>query len=78
MISKLKDDERAQRGIPITLAVDTGGSRTSASGRVIAQARAGKAAAGAAAAAKAACAGALRARTYTEGGMCRCTRARIH
>ena len=78
MISRLKDDERAERGLPITPAVDTGGSRTSARGGVIAQARAGKAAAGDVAAAKATRAGALRARTYAEGGTCRCTRAHIH
>ena len=47
MISRLKDDEWAERGLPITPAVDTGGSRTSVRGRFIAQARAGKGAASA-------------------------------
>ena len=73
MISRLKDDERAERGLRITPAVNTGGSRTSARGKVIAQrmveaqvqARAGKAAAGDAATVKAARAGALRAHTRT-------------
>ena len=37
MISRLKDDERAERGLRITPAVNTGGSRTSARGKVIAQ-----------------------------------------
>ena len=41
MISRLKDDEWAKRGLPITPAVDIGGSSTSVRGRVIAQARAG-------------------------------------
>ena len=65
MISRLMDDEWAERGLPIAPAVDTGGSRTSARGRVIARARAGKAAAVDAAAAKAARADALRAHTHT-------------
>ena len=81
MILRLKNDEWADRRLPITPAVDTGGSRTSARGRVIAQARAGRAAAVDATAAKAARTGASRARrTYThtftyfagEGGTCRC------
>ena len=69
MISRLKNDDWAELGLPgpITPAVDIGGSRTSVSGRVIAQARAGKATAVYAAQAKAARAGALP-----------CTRARIH
>ena len=73
MISRLKDDERAERGLRITPAVNTGGSRTSARGKVVAQrlleaqkqARAGKAAAGDAATEKAARAGASRARPHT-------------
>ena len=63
--SRLKDDERAEQGLPITPAVDTGGARTSARCRVIAQTRAWRAAAVDAAAAKAARAGALRAHTRT-------------
>ena len=47
MISRLKDYKWAERGLPITPAVDTGGSRTSVRGRFIAQARAGKGAASA-------------------------------
>ena len=65
MISRLKDDEWAELGLPILPAVDISGSRTSVRGRVIAQARAGKAAAVDAAAAKAARAGALRAHKQT-------------
>ena len=66
MISRLKNDDWAELGLPgpITPAVDIGGSRTSVSGRVIAQARAGKAAAVYAAQAKAARAGALRSHTH--------------
>ena len=84
MISRLMDDEWAERGLPIAPAVDTGGSRTSARGRVIARARAGKAAAVDAAAAKAARADALRAHTHTfthfacEGGTCRCLALHAH
>ena len=75
MTSRLKDDERAEQGLCITPAVDTGGSRTSARGKTmiekVMQVRAAAAAkaatkAGAAAdaaAAKVALAGALRART---------------
>ena len=91
MISRLNDDERAERGLPITPApVDTCGSRTSARGSVIriAQAHVGNAAAGDAAAAKAVCTGALRARTHAHSltvlakaasaGALPCTRVRIH
>ena len=85
MISRLKDDEWAEQGLPITPAVDTGASRPSAArGRIIAQACAGNAVAVDAAAAKAACAGALRSHKYTQvHSRCRrrrfpCTRARIH
>ena len=65
MIARLKDDERAEQGLHITPAVDTGGPRTSARCRDIAQSRAWRAAAVDAAAAKAARAGALRAHTRT-------------
>ena len=66
MISRLKDDEWAEQGLPITPAVDTGASRPSAArGRIIAQACAGNAVAVDAAAAKAACAGALRSHKHT-------------
>ena len=53
-ISRLKDNECAERGLPILPAVDISGSRTSVRGRVIEQARGRKAAAVDAAAAKAA------------------------
>ena len=80
MTSRLKDDERAEQGLCITPAVDTGGSRTSARGKTmiekVMQVRAAAAAkaatkAGAAAdaaVAKVALAGALRARTRSLWG----------